>query len=62
MSSMETITCDACDVIWRTAEWQNKGGFLVFMEAEDPSESLVKVATCKKIYNYLEVCLARWTR
>ena len=32
--------------------------FLVFIEAEDSSEGLVKVhvATRKKVYKYLEVC------
>ena len=30
--------------------------FLVFMEAEDPSEGLVKVAMRKKVYKCLEVC------
>ena len=34
----------------------NNCGFLVFMEAEDSSEGLVKVAMCKKVYKCLEVC------
>ena len=29
---------------------------LVFMEAEDSSEGLFKIATCKKVYKCLEVC------
>ena len=31
------------------------GEFLVFMDAEDSSEGLVKVATWKKVYKCLEV-------
>ena len=30
--------------------------FLVFMDAEDSSEDLVKAATRKKVYKCLEVC------
>ena len=30
--------------------------FLVFLEAADSSEGLVKVATRKKVYKCLEVC------
>ena len=32
------------------------GEFLVFMDAEDSSEGLVKVATREKVYKCLEVC------
>ena len=32
------------------------GEFLVFMDAEDSSEGLVKAATRKKVYKCLEVC------
>ena len=44
-----------CDVIWRITEWQKNGEFLVFMEAEDSAEGLVKVATREKVYKCLEV-------
>ena len=52
----ETITCNARDVIWRTDYWGKNGKFLVFMDAEDSSESLVKAAMRKKVYKCLEVC------
>ena len=42
------------DVIWRT-DYAKNGEFLVFMDAEDSLEDLVKVATCKKVYKCLEV-------
>ena len=32
------------------------GQFLVFMDTEDSSEGLVKVAMRKKVYKCLEVC------
>ena len=32
------------------------GELLVFMDAEDSSEGLVKAATQKKVYKCLEVC------
>ena len=50
----ETITCNARDVIWRTDYGGKKR--LVFMDAEDSSEGLVKAATRKKVYKCLEVC------
>ena len=37
-----------CDVIWRT-DYGGKNEFLVFMDAEDSLEGLVKVATRKKV-------------
>ena len=43
------------DVIWRTDCGKN-GEFLVFMDAEDSLEGLVKVAMRKKVYKCLEVC------
>ena len=42
-------------VIWRTDCGKNSE-FLVFMDAEDSLEGLVKVATRKKVYKFLEVC------
>ena len=36
--------------------WGENGEFLVFMDAEDSSEGLVKAATRKKVYICLEVC------
>ena len=52
----EIITCNARDVIWRTDYGGKNGEFLVFMDAEDSSEGLVKAATRKKVYKCLEVC------
>ena len=52
----ETITYNARDVIWRTDYGWKNGEFLVFMDAEDSSEGLVKAATRKKVYKCLEVC------
>ena len=48
--------CNARDVIWRTDYGEKNGEFLVFMDAEDSSEGLVKAATRKKVYKCLEVC------
>ena len=39
-----------------------EGQIIVFMDTEDSSEGLVKVAMCKKVYKCLEVCQASWTR
>ena len=56
----ETITYNARDVIMRTDYedrlWGENGEFLVYMDAEDSSEGLVKAATRKKVYKCLEVC------
>ena len=34
--------------------------FLVFMEAKDSAEGLVRVATREKVYKCLEACQASW--
>ena len=52
----QTITCNARDVIWRADYGGKNGEFLVFMDAEDSLEGLVKAATWKKVYKCLEVC------
>ena len=50
MTHLENYHMRCCDVIWRTTERQKNGEFLVFMEAEDSAEGLVKLATHEKVY------------
>ena len=47
--------CDSVTSFGGQLNGQN-GEFLVFMDAEDSSEGLVKAALCKKVYKRLEVC------